>query len=431
MYHCNNGKLLIRKPKYKRDKTMNKTKDKKWLIAIVPCVVTSILAVFILSYSSADEFDSFVKEKQEGANQLSKEFTMYSNEVDKEYKIFKEIIHQEYEKYKKNILEHWQVAKITDKKRWIEYTPDFKKRKIVDFENAFIELDLIVSKNENNFEETFKTLLTDLILEDKHTAFKRDTLSQGIEKRINNDVRQTKSGKVEKTPILATVITGSPDPSKKELEKAILNLRKNGKIKRKPSKVKDSEVVTLKIPLPSNFIQKKAKEYKPDVDYFANKCEIDNALVFAVIHTESAFNPMARSHVPAYGLMQIVPQSAGIDASEAIFGKKILLSPSYLYNGKNNINIGTTYIFIIFSRYLKKINNPKSRLYCTIAAYNTGVGNVAKAFTGTKNINKAKDVINSMSPKEVYDTLLQQLPYEETKHYLRKVSQRLDMYSGI
>ena len=140
---------------------------------------------------------------------------------------------------------------------------------------------------------------------------------------------------------------------------------------------------------------------------------------------------MARSHIPAYGLMQIVPQSAGIDASEVVFGEKKLLSPSYLYNGNNNINIGTTYIYIVYYRYLKRVSNPESRLYCTIAAYNTGVGNVARAFTGTKSIRKAEAVINGMSPKEVYDTLLIKLPYDETKHYLKKVSERLAMYRGI
>jgi len=67
---------------------------------------------------------------------------------------------------------------------------------------------------------------------------------------------------------------------------------------------------------------------------------------------------MAKSSVPAYGLMQIVPQSAGLDATEFVYGKPVLLSPSYLYNDKNNVNIGTAYLHILNYRYLKKIKNP-------------------------------------------------------------------------
>ena len=83
--------------------------------------------------------------------------------------------------------------------------------------------------------------------------------------------------------------------------------------------------------------------------------------------------------MPAYGLMQIVPESAGKDATQQLFGQPKLLAPSYLYNSDNNIQVGTTYLNILYYRYLRKIENPTSRLYCTIAAYNTGAGNVAKA----------------------------------------------------
>ena len=402
-----------------------------------PWTMTASLAALLflslspLTNSIAGEFEKFKQSQLQGNEQMSEEFHTYSNEIDAQFKTFKDIVDEEYQKHRKQLLEYWRVPKITGRKQWIEYTSDLKKRKIVDFENEIIELELIVTKQADDLEKTFNQMLTDLILEDQHTAFNRDTISQNIEKRLNNKVKETTPGNVDKTPILTTALTGSKDPSKKVVEKTVLDLRDKGYIERKPSKIEGAEVVTLKIPLPSTFMQKKAKEYKSDVSYFAKKRNVDEALLLAVIHTESAFNPMARSHIPAYGLMQIVPQSAGIDASEVVFGEKKLLSPSYLYNGNNNINIGTTYIYIVLYRYLRNISNPESRLYCTIAAYNTGVGNVARAFTGTKSIRKAEVLINGMSPKEVYDTLLIKLPYDETKNYLKKVSKRLTMYRGL
>jgi len=149
------------------------------------------------------------------------------------------------------------------------------------------------------------------------------------------------------------------------------------------------------------------------------------------MHSESSFNPMARSHIPAFGLMQIVPRSAGVDSYQYLYNKKRILSSSYLYNSENNIKIGSAYLHILYYRYLKKIKNPQSRLYCTIAAYNTGAGNVARTFIGSTNINKAAQTINSMSPDAVLKTLMRKLPYNETKKYLKKVNDRVSAYNKL
>ena len=156
-------------------------------------------------------------------------------------------------------------------------------------------------------------------------------------------------------------------------------------------------------------------------------------LILALIETESAFNPMAKSHIPAYGLMQIVPKSAGMDATEKIFGKPRVLSPSYLYHSGNNIEIGAAYFNILYYRYFEAVENSRSRLYCAIAAYNTGPGNVAKALKrgGEMKLGPATREANSMSSKEVYERLINHLPYEETVHYLRKVTNRLKKYERL
>jgi membrane-bound lytic murein transglycosylase C len=230
---------------------------------------------------------------------------------------------------------------------------------------------------------------------------------------------------------LTTIFTGKTAPTNDELTNTVKKIQQNSTIEKKISKTKKRNYVRISIPLPSNNILSKAKEIKPVVNNYANKRNIDEALVLALIHTESAFNPLARSHIPAYGLMQIVPKSAGIDASKMLFGKKIILSPSYLYNEENNVKIGTAYLHILFYNYLKKIKNKESRLYCTISAYNTGAGNVAKAFIGTKNINKASTYINNISSEEVYKKLIKNLPYDETRKYLKKVYKRINMYGSI
>jgi membrane-bound lytic murein transglycosylase C len=149
------------------------------------------------------------------------------------------------------------------------------------------------------------------------------------------------------------------------------------------------------------------------------------------MHTESCFNPRARSYVPAYGLMQIVPHTAGVDSYKFLYKIKKIPSSTYLYNSTNNIKLGSAYLHILYYNYLKDIKNPISRLYCTIAAYNTGAGNVAWAFTHKYNVKKASKIINKLTPNEVYQKLLQNLKYDEPKHYLKKVTKRMDIYHKL
>ncbi len=44
------------------------------------------------------------------------------------------------------------------------------------------------------------------------------------------------------------------------------------------------------------------------------------------------------------------------------------------------------------------------------------------------SVNEAEDVINQMSPEEVYAKLRKSLPYDETKHYIKKVRNRMNRY---
>ena len=90
--------------------------------------------------------------------------------------------------------------------------------------------------------------------------------------------------------------------------------------------------------------------------------------------------------------------------------------------------MGSAYLYILYYRYLKKIKDPQSRLYCTIAAYNTGAGNIAWAFTHKYNMNVAAPKINALSPTQVYDKLLKDLRFDEPKNYLKRVKRRMKVY---
>ena len=169
----------------------------------------------------------------------------------------------------------------------------------------------------------------------------------------------------------------------------------------------------------SNFSHKQAEKYRPVVSRFADRYQISPSLVFAIIRTESNFNPFAVSSVPAYGLMQLVPASGGREAYRRAKGKDATPSRDYLFDAQNNIELGTAYLNVLTYDQLDRVGNAVSREYCVISAYNTGPRNVFHAFSNDPVA--AVNQINSLQPPAVYEKLRHSLPYQETRQYLDKV----------
>lgn len=228
------------------------------------------------------------------------------------------------------------------------------------------------------------------------------------------------------------VVHGEPEKASSKSEASEKELKRptspNGRAASAPTA--PQKVVSYKVTLPENSLKTRASQYAPLAQNESKNWQVDAALIMAIMHSESAFRPDAKSHIPAYGLMQVVPTSAGHDVNKQVRNIDAPMTPSELYKPTINVETGVAYLDILNRRYLRKIENDESRLYCMIAAYNTGAGNVARAFNADRstNINKAATVINAMSPDQVYHQLMEELPYDETKGYLKKVTSRIALY---
>jgi len=201
-------------------------------------------------------------------------------------------------------------------------------------------------------------------------------------------------------------------------------------VKQEVVRTKQGEMVkaSVTVPLVPDHLRVRAQRHLNDVQKQAGRFQVDVPLAFAVIHTESYFNPKAKSPVPAFGLMQLVPRSGGRDAYQYVYGKDRILAPDYLYQPDKNIELGCAYLGLLQNRYFGKVKDRQNAQYCAIASYNTGAGNLSRSITGNKQLAPAVEKINTMTPDQLYAHLLRNLPYQETQHYLKKVRERMQLY---
>ncbi|MGP4844028.1 lytic transglycosylase domain-containing protein [Marinobacter sp. 1Y8] len=127
------------------------------------------------------------------------------------------------------------------------------------------------------------------------------------------------------------------------------------------------------------------KPFSNEIKTAATEFGVDPALVRAVIHAESAFNPSALSPKGAQGLMQLMPATA------------MELGVKNAMMATDNIRGGVNYLALMLKRFNGDIS-------LAAAAYNAGPGAVSK-----------------------YDGIP---PYAETKAYVKRVGILRDRYAA-
>ncbi len=310
------------------------------------------------------------------------------------------------------VSEKWgkQEAKLPDRTHYVKYTQGYLSRAIVDFDKGEITVETLDDKNP---ERSLKSaIVTTLLTPDDPRAV--DLFS---DKSIHLSS--------DHNPYLLGLVmdhTGNSIATPQQAEHfadGLVAIALNRTVK---TDAGEKQARFVKFDMVNNYTNKQAEKYRPLVDKFAQTYNISPSLVFAVMRTESNFNPFAVSPAPAYGLMQLVPSSGGRDAYKRAKGSDTIPSKQYLFDAENNIELGVAYLNVLAFNQLDEVTDPVSREYCVISAYNTGAGNVLRAFGGSsKNRDAALRDINQLSPPAVYDQLRKRLPYAETRQYLYKV----------
>ena len=182
------------------------------------------------------------------------------------------------------------------------------------------------------------------------------------------------------------------------------------------------------IPMVSTHKSRSANGYRALAAVSSERYGVPVSLIMAIMETESSFNPFAVSHAGAYGLMQVMRDTAGRDVFTRIYGRDYSPDHNYLLNPAKNIDAGTAYLSILRDVYLRDVKGTSKQEYCIIAAYNGGAGNLLKAFHYDRR--KAVDIINRMTPAEVYATIVNDHPKDESRRYLQKVTAFRKQYAN-
>ncbi|MDG2265995.1 MAG: murein transglycosylase domain-containing protein [Candidatus Marinimicrobia bacterium] len=379
--------------------------------------------------------------------------------VTKKYDESEERLRKKREKFKNAVEKKWDTYKESTSKSYVTYSKDLSSRTIVDFEKGEVTIEVIVDEEDPKYDSYESKYDLDI---DKQFAnrykIKKNLLS--IKTRLLNiitmfvlqsddDTNNDGSGNSSFAKQLSKLLKEKGDDGQPILKDQLVDA--GGKavegvgntlsaakdlISDKTKKVrmhfakdgKKRTIISIKIPLSDDHMEKRRQRYKELIEIEARRFNIPTEIALAIAETESAFNPKAKSHVPAYGLMQLVPKTGARDAYQWIYKKDKFITGRYLYKPRNNVELGCAYLSMIRHHYFSDIRDDERAYLCAIPAYNTGVGNVSKALIDKKNIREAAKKANKMNRDELYNKLYSDLSSKEAKNYLKKVWTRKENY---
>ncbi|MDD5795950.1 MAG: lytic transglycosylase domain-containing protein, partial [Oscillospiraceae bacterium] len=148
------------------------------------------------------------------------------------------------------------------------------------------------------------------------------------------------------------------------------------------------------------------QKYSEYVDKAARDYDLEPALIYAVIHTESGFDASAESSVGARGVMQIMPSS--FEWMQSLCGCEGQYTEDDLYNPEICIDYGSYLLRYFLDLYDNEIS--------AVAAYNAGF------------------VVGDWLEDSRYSSdgvILDYIPYPETEAYVEKVLSAKEKYNEL
>ena len=365
-----------------------------------------------LSFDSADSVKQLSKQIKEAdsiedVKAIAKQAKVTRNQVRADIKAIKAL----YAELDQKVNKKWgkNNSELPEKKKYVKYTNDYQARTIVDFDKGTVRVETLTTSSPL---DTLKQAVTTTLLT---TADPTKT-----------DIFSSDAPDTEGVPFLYPQVMDHDGKLVQYRWRAerYSNYLVSNKLKKSSSNGKT--VYAVEFNLVAQHEHLRQEKYSQYVIAAAKRYNLSPALIYGIIETESSFNPYAVSPANAYGLMQVVPATAGRDVYNLVKKKSGEPTKEVLFSPENNIDIGSAYLHILQTRYLVKVTNKLSQEYSMISAYNGGTGNVLKTFDTDRT--RAMNKINQTSTSNVYKKLRYNHPRTESRNYLEKVTKAKKNY---
>lgn len=139
----------------------------------------------------------------------------------------------------------------------------------------------------------------------------------------------------------------------------------------------------------------------------AKKAGLPQGVIQGIMREESLFQPAIKSWAGAVGVMQLMPATARMQASQIDLSG---FSLDQLADPRTNILLGSTF----FSKVLKSY---EGHIPLTIMAYNAGPGNVNKWLRSRGHLP--------------LDEFIEEIPFSETRGYVKRVLRSTQIYGSL
>lgn len=354
-----------------------------------------------------------------------------------------------WQQIKREIEQKWDRARQSTDREWVDYSPSYEARSTVDFEKGVIEITVLVPIGEAGSSHTdpdsvllaMKTLQAEAAAagapalaaapaaDPASMMIARAALPAAWMKIVRQFEqifsREAKAGR----PVLANQVVAkagtpvAPQTAKAFVESEVIP---HAVVEDKPMQAQDGVTraqVTARVPLAPDHLQQRALLYRDDVTTHAKRHGLDPRLLFAIIHTESYFNPLAQTPTPAYGLMLLVPRGPARDAYNYLYNDDIVLDDAYLQDPTRNVELGAAYLHLLRRQLVPNMEEGEKKNYLVACAYTWGMDR-----TRDQILKQAR--IQDLTATQVFTLLTQKTP-EATRVYLNRIKDRIALYESL
>ncbi len=422
------------------------------------------------------------KQVDEAQERQQEELQKLSERMEAQYQQLQERMDAQRESFHQRVAQQWTDVTESSQKMWVDYGKHTDTRSTVDFENGEVEVEVLVPVEQISPGKKVDPAQLDQAQQERLRALAEEKLKEQTQRMLAQrpGPEQSKPAppppepmqpgpvrppppeakKQDPVPTAPEVKKHQPDPkpapplapkqaeptpppakkvvpvlegqlrdsqgrtvTEKDADRFAKELSAKATVDPKPVVGADGKArikVKVKVPMVEGHLKVRAERYSDPVNQAAARLGLDPALVFSVIHTESAFNPLAQSSAGAYGLMQLLPKQGAHEAYRWLHKKEKVITPEDLYDPATNIALGAAYLAILSGTNFAQAKIPETKQVLSIAAYNCGPTRLKKSVVNGHPLV-------TMKPDEAAQLVAAKAP-DETKKYLVRVRERMGLY---